>query len=97
MNKMKELKFDEVSLVSGGHCDDGLVDATTLVSNVGCVTQAQFDQLEAQLFSADQEPPLVAFTISTLSTGTFFSNARTGRGFRSDFPPIPSNPNNSQL
>ena len=55
---MRELKFEEVNSVSGGHCSDGLVDGSTL-ANVGCITQAEFDLLESQLFNVDQEPPAV--------------------------------------
>ena len=81
---MRELKFEEVSSVSGGGCANGFVDATTLVSNVGCITEAEFDLLESQLFGRDQEPPAFTESFGSISPSFFF---RSNPGDTSVFEP----------
>ncbi len=80
MNQMRELTIEETTLAAGGHCSAGLVDSSSLVSNLGCITVNEFFTIARQLFFADIEPP--AFRESFGSVGellTAIENLSHGR------------------
>ncbi len=64
---MQELNLMELDLVAGG-CPHGLVDGSSY-ANVGCITQAQLDDLIMGLENRDSNPPSAGPITSPISNG----------------------------